>query len=304
MSKGSGEKTTTQTTTVDPDIKAAYLQNVDYARSVANQLPAQQFAEFNPQYQAGEQMVTQAATGPGMQNLDTAAALTAAAGGYNPYAVGPDQNLINQYMNPYTQSVIDTGLSDLERARQGALQTVGQQATQAKAFGGSRHGVAEAAMSGEYGRQAGNLIANLRSQGYTQALNAAQQAQLANQAADLSGAQFRLGAANQLGTLGQQQLAQQYNAGQALMGLGGARQQLEQQRLNAERNLNLQRLQTMQSALGLQMPNMGGTVTSSQPMYSNPAMGALGGAALGSSIAGLGPYGWAIGGGLGLLSSM
>jgi len=50
------------------------------------------------------------------------------------------------------------------------------------------------------------------------------QSQLANQQADLSGAQFRLGAANQLGTMGQQQTAQQYAAGQALMGLGGQRQ--------------------------------------------------------------------------------
>ena len=300
MSKG-GSETTKQA--VDPDVKAAYLTNLGYAQDVANQMGVKEFAGFNPQYQAGEQQIMSAAQGgAGMQNLGTAADLTRAAGGYAPMAVGSNQAMTQSYYNPYEQDVINTGLADLERSRQQAVQQMGQQATAAKAFGGSRHGVAEALTNQQYGTQAGNLIANLRQQGFQNAQQLAQQAQLANQAAGLQGAQFRLGAAQQLGNLGQAQTAGQYQAGQALMGLGGARQQLAQQQMDAARNIGLERLGIMQSALGLQPANLGFTQTS--PSYSNPAAGALGGAAMGSQIAALGPYGWAIGGGLGLLGAL
>ena len=300
MSKG-GSETTKQA--VDPDVKAAYLTNLGYAQDVANQMGVKEFAGFNPQYQAGEQQIMSAAQGgAGMQNLGTAADLTRAAGGYAPMAVGSNQAMTQSYYNPYEQDVINTGLADLERSRQQAVQQMGQQATAAKAFGGSRHGVAEALTNQQYGTQAGNMIANLRQQGFQNAQQLAQQAQLANQAAGLQGAQFRLGAAQQLGNLGQAQTAGQYQAGQALMGLGGARQQLAQQQMDAARNIGLERLGIMQSALGLQPANLG--FTQSAPTYSNPAAGALGGAAMGSQIAALGPYGWAIGGGLGLLGAL
>jgi len=49
MSKGGGSQTVTQE--IDPDAKAGYLTNLDYARDVANQMGSRQFAGFNPQYQ-------------------------------------------------------------------------------------------------------------------------------------------------------------------------------------------------------------------------------------------------------------
>jgi hypothetical protein len=121
---------------------------------------------------------------------------------------------------------------------------------------------------------------------------------LANQSAGLQGAQFRLGAAGQLGQMGQSQTAADMLAAQSLMGLGGARQQFAQQQMDASRNLGLERLGIMQSALGLQVPGMGGTATTTAPgqtTYNNPAAGALGGALAGYQM--FGPYG-AIGGGL------
>jgi hypothetical protein len=268
---------------------------VDYARQAANNLGARQFAGFDPLYQQGEAQALAAGTGVGRQQLGMAGNLTGAVAGYSPTAIRPDQGLTQQYFNPFEQRVIDTSLNDLESARQRAVQQMGQQATAARAFGGSRHGVAEALTSGEYGKQAGSMVANLRNQGYQQALQLAQQQQLQNQAAGLQGAQFRLGAASQLGSLGQQMTAADMLAAQTAMGLGGTRQQFAQQQMDAARNLGLERLGIMQSALGLQMPNMGGTVTGTQPMYSNPAAGALGGAMAGYQM--FGPYG-AIGGGL------
>ena len=267
---------------------------------------------------------------------------------------------IGNYMNPYTSQVIDASLADLEQARQAAGQQIGQQATAAKAFGGSRHGVSEALSNARFGEQAGKTIAQLRAQGFDTAANLMQQdvgrqqqaglanqaalnqmgqfnagqfqqaglanqgalnqasqfgagasntaslanqgalnqmaqynasnrqqANLANQGADLQGAQFRLNAANQLGALGQNQTGQAYAAGQALMGLGGARQNLEQQRLDATRNLGLERLGIMQGALGLQPANLGGSTT--QPLYQNTGANILGGAMGGASLAGMIP---------------
>jgi hypothetical protein len=296
MSKGGSQPSVSTTSTqVDPQIKASYLGNVDYARQTANNLGAQQFAGFDPLYQQGESQAISAANGVGRQQLGMAGQLTGAVAGYSPTEIRPDAALTQQYFNPFEQQVVNTSLNDLEQARQRAVQQTGQQAMSARAFGGSRHGVAEALTSGEYGRQAGSMLANLRNQGYQQALGLAQQQQMQNQAAGLQGAQFRLGAAQQLGQMGQQQTAADMLAAQSMMGLGGARQQLAQRQMDAARNLGLERLGIMQSALGLQMPGMGTTGTTSTPNYSNPASGALGGALAGYQM--FGPYG-AIGGGL------
>jgi hypothetical protein len=309
MSKGGSEQGPAQTSTTvntpDPDIKGAYLTNVDYARNVGNQMGARQFAGFDPLYQQGEAQAIAAANGIGRQQLGMAADLTQAAAGFTPTAIRPDQALTQQYYNPFEQQVIDTSLRDLESARQRATQQMGQQAMAAKAFGGSRHGVAEALTAGEYGKQAGSMVSNLRNQGYQQALQLAQAQQLANQSAGLQGAQFRLGAAGQLGQMGQGQTAADMLAAQSLMGLGGARQQFAQQQMDASRNLGLERLGIMQSALGLQMPGMGGTTTATTPgqtTYSNPASGALGGALAGYSMFPGTPYGAIAGGLLGLMS--
>ena len=150
----------------------------------------------------------QAATGQTGAMMGTAAGM-----GYNPQQVqaGTMANVdMSQYMNPYTQNVINTTMSDLEAGRQMQMRQAGAQAQAAGAFGGSRLGVSESLTNQAFANQAANTVANLRQQGYTQAQNIAQQdlarqmqAGLANQGAGLQGAQLRLGAAGQLGNLAQ-----------------------------------------------------------------------------------------------------
>ena len=372
MSKDSGGSQTA-TTSIDKDIKAQYLRNLEQAKSVAGGLGVQQFAGFNPLYAAGEeQLVNTALGGPGIGSVDQAAYQTGLAGGYQPQMVGgfgggsaelsgatgygatdvtaAQANMadINRYMNPYTQNVTKNTLADLETGRQNAVRQIAQQAGAAKAFGGSRQGVVEAQTNIGFGDTAGKLLAQLNEQAYNNAMNAqqqdlarqqqaamqnaaqrtsasqfgagamnqaqlsnaasrnamaqfnanlAQQAALANQGAGLAGAQFRLGAANQLGNLGMQQQGLRMSGAQAVMGAGGARQQLEQARLDAARNIGLQRLGIVQGALGMQPANLGGITT--QPTYRNQAAGALGGAAAGYQLGG--PVGAGIGGLIGLL---
>jgi len=84
------------------------------------------------------------------------------------------QTDLSQYMNPYTQQVIERGEQDIARQREGALNTLGAQATAANAFGGARFGLAEGETYGQYGRMAADMAANQRQQAYNQAIQSAQ----------------------------------------------------------------------------------------------------------------------------------
>ena len=80
---------------------------------------------------------------------------------------------ISQYMNPYTQSVIDSSISDLDRARQTALNGTGVAATRGGAFGGDRHGIMEAQNNRDYMDSVARTSSQLRNQGFMNAQNAA-----------------------------------------------------------------------------------------------------------------------------------
>jgi hypothetical protein len=239
MSKGGSQ---TSSTSIDPQIKEAFLQNVQQARNVAGALPVQQFAGYNPLYQAGEEAIVN-------QSL-------------TPFS-GAD---IGAFMNPYQQEVIDRSLGDIESSRQMQDLRDRQAATQARAFGGSRQGVQSSLTNAAALKQAADLSANLRNQGYGQAAQLAQYAR-----------------------------GQNLQGGQNVLALGGARQAFEQQQLDALRNIGIQRLGVSQSGLGFNPAALGGSTTT--PYSRNVGSGLLGGALAGSQLAGL--SGGAIGGGEG-----
>jgi len=281
MSKGGG--TQTSTTSIDPDVKKAYLQNYQQAQDVAASLPQQQFAPMNAMYQGGEQALINAGlAGQGLSSVDQAAQMTQQASGARNLSLGQGPGTIGSYMNPYSQYVTQNALSDLEASRQNALRQTSQQAQAARAFGGSRQGVAEAQTNLGFTKQYGDLSARMNEQAFNQAMGAQQQ--------DLS---RQMAGAQQLSGIGGQQQALRLGGAQQVMGAGGARQQLEQQQLDAMRNLGMQRLGIQSSALGIQPGNLG--QTSSTPLYQNRASGALGGALAGNQLGG----GWgALAGGL------
>ena len=239
MSKGGSQTTSTS---IDPQIKEAFLQNVQQARNVAGALPVQQFAGYNPLYQAGEEQIVNQSLTP---------------------FTGQE---IGGFMNPYQQEVIDRSLGDIESSRQMADLRDRQAATQARAFGGSRQGVQSSLTNAAALKQAADLSANLRNQGFGQATQLAQYAR-----------------------------GQNLQGGQNVLALGGARQAFEQQQMDAIRNIGLQKLGIVQSALGANPANLGGST--STPYTQNRGAGLLGGALAGSQLAGL--SGGAIGGGTG-----
>jgi hypothetical protein len=298
MSKGG---TTTSTSSIDPQIKESFLANFQQAQGVAGALPVQQFAGYNPMYQAGEEaLVNTGLAGPGISGTDLAAQMAAYGGVYQPgqitaqqtnLGLGQGAGTIGSYMNPFTEQVRTNALSDLESARRAAIQQTGERATAARAFGGSRQGVAESLTNAGFAKQAANLGATLNEQAFNQAVALQGQdiarrsaADIANQQAGLQGAQLRLGGASQLGNLAAQQQALRLGGAQAVMGAGGARQALDQQQMDAIRNIGLQRLGVVQSSLGAQPANLG--MQSTTPYSQNVGAGLLGGALAGSQLAG------------------
>ena len=315
MSKGG---TTTSTSSIDPQIKEAFLANFQQAQGVAGALPTQQIAGFNPMYQAGEEaLVNTGLAGPGITGTDLAAQMAAYGGVYQPNQLTAQQtNLgltgpgsIASYMNPYTEAVRTNALSDLESARRAAIAQTGERATAARAFGGSRQGVAEALTNQGFAKQAATLGTTLNEQAFNQAM-AMQQADIArrsaadiaNQQAGLQGAQLRLGGASQLGSLAAQQQALRLGGAQAVMGAGGARQALDQQQMDAIRNIGLQRLGIVQSSLGATPANLG--MQSTTPYTQNVGAGLLGGALAGSQLAGTLGVTAGTGAGLGALAAL
>ena len=127
------------------------------------------------------------------------------ATGYNPAmqsSVGNQQGFgynagqiagsdLSAYQNPYESQVVQNTLSDIGKAQEMSLNQMGAQATQANAFGGSRHGIAEAETRKNFADQALNSVAGIRQQGFNQALQ------------------------NRQFDIGQQTAADQYGAGSA-----------------------------------------------------------------------------------------
>lgn len=213
--------------------------------------------QYNPMQPTGNFNVNQAAAG----GLQTAMQGTAAAMGYQPQQVRgmgynpaqiAGQNL-SAYTNPYESQVVGQALGDIERQRQMQQNQLGAQASAARAFGGSRQGIAEAETNRAFAQQAADTASQLRQAGYAQAQNlagqdvAAQnvagqfgaqqnlQAQLANQSAGLQGAQLGLSAAGQMGQLGNQAFQTGQAINQQQMQQGAMQQMLQQSLIDAAR---------------------------------------------------------------------
>jgi hypothetical protein len=82
---------------------------------------------------------------------------------------------IGGYFSPFENEVVQANQNDIERSRQMAVNGTGDTAAKVGAFGGSRHGVAEALTNDDYARAAAQMSATLRNAGWGQALDAASQ---------------------------------------------------------------------------------------------------------------------------------
>jgi hypothetical protein len=159
----------------------------------------------------------------------------------SPTLAGTD---LSAYMNPYTNSVIQSGLQGIDTQRKQALNQNAQQARAQDAFGGSRQGVQEGMTNAAASMQAGQLASQLANQGYQQAQQAASfdignnlNAQSQNMANMLAGAGINMNAANGLANVaGQSQATNMQGIMAALQGQMLA-QQDAQAKLGADKAL-------------------------------------------------------------------
>jgi len=112
------------------------------------------------------------------RNANTAGTIDAGTGVYSDPAKAALAGQIGQgtgyefderYFNPFQEQVIDTTMSDLQRANAIDFNNVGAKAASAGAFGGGRHGMVEAETLGNYADTAATTLAGLRNQGYNEA---------------------------------------------------------------------------------------------------------------------------------------
>jgi hypothetical protein len=194
---------------------------------------------YSPYLQKGSEAIGQGigAVGTGLGTIGSAIGQTAQA--------GFDPTSYQQFMNPYTEDVIQQQYQDI--ADQGAKQQalLGASAVGSGAFGGSRQGIAQGEIAANVLDQQARTGSQLRSAGFQQAQNAAmqaaqqqlRQAQLTGQLGQTTGALGQtvgqLGTATAgLGQLGQQMGVQDVNT---LLGVGGLQQQQGQKQLDIDR---------------------------------------------------------------------
>ena len=222
-------------------LTAIPLDTSQFAPQVAGQDPLQtQAASLAASGVGGYQPYLGQAATQGTQAISTLGGVSpyiSAAGALTGTGAGTGAGSIASYMSPYQQAVIDATLGEYDIQAQKGLGTIGTAAVGAGAYGGGRHGIAEAEYQSQSDRQRALLQAQMLQQGYGVGQQARQQ-DLMNQLT-LGGAQAGL-AQGQLGMgtyqQGLAQLAPQLAGGDigTLSQIGGIQQQQAQNVLNAQ----------------------------------------------------------------------
>jgi len=223
-------------------LTAIPLDTSQFAPTVAAQDPLQtQAASLAASGVGGYQPYLGQAATQGTQAISTLGGVSpyiSAAGALTGTGAGTGAGSIASYMSPYQQAVIDATLGEYDIQAQKGLGTIGTAAVGAGAYGGGRHGIAEAEYQSQSDRQRALLQAQMLQQGYGVGQQARQQ-DLMNQLT-LGGAQAGL-AQGQLGMgtyqQGLAQLAPQLAGGDIgmLSQIGGIQQQQAQNVLEAAR---------------------------------------------------------------------
>ena len=239
--------------------------------------------------------------------------------GYDPTMGQAAQLNPTQFVNPFQDQVIDRTVAAQQQFLEGALEGEAAKAIAAggpEALANSRYGIVRGQTIAQSAQDLTDKVAALTAQGYDKsaALSAAQAGRedsmtRANQNLGLGAAQLDMRGAGQAAQLQDLQRRAQMGDTNALMQIGGMQQQMAQQDIDYEittsdMNDPLNKLQYLYPLLGAgagqsSMASGGG------PSSYNKNMGALGMAASGAAAgAAFGPYGAAIGGGIGLVGGL
>jgi hypothetical protein len=299
-----------------PWINQAAQQNYALAENVSQrpltQYQGQQVADVGPQtQQAWNLAATSGGAGADQYNASQAAYLTAAG---TPATQVTPQTLagtnLQPYMDPYTQSVINSTLPIMQQQLGQQQSGIQGQAVGANAFGGSRMGVQQGVAQAQGALGMGQMAAQLNQANFGQAQAAATgdisrnlTAQQANQWANQANINSLLQAGQGLGALGTQAQTNQRQQFLEESTAGAQQQQQAQNQIGAQigqfNQANAypgQQLGVLQSALGMTpygSTTMGASTgqqqTTTTPSISSDIMGGL--QALGGTFGAGGPFG-------------
>lgn len=201
---------------------------------------------------------------------DTAAATSVFERMANPNSLSKE---IGGYLNPYINNVEKKSLAALDDSRQTALMGNAANAVGAGAFGGSRSAVVDAITNAESIKDAGLLSAQLRSQGYSDAVN--------NRRSDLTTAGQGL-----LAT-GDQKQAQMLKQFAGLQSIGGAEQTQQQKILDSKKAKFDQGQQRPLEKLNMRLAALGMTPYSSSSSTNTTGTPGSPGFDMGAGVTGL-----------------
>jgi hypothetical protein len=157
---------------------------------------------------------------PAMTGATGYQAAQASSTGYDPSTMQAGQlanTNLGAYTNPYESSVIQGLQNDAMTNYQTGVNQLGAEATAAKAFGGSRHGVAQGTLAANTTNALNNQIAGLRQSGFQNA----QQMALADIGNRMTAGQANMNALNQAGQFGASAANQAALANQSALNQAG-----------------------------------------------------------------------------------
>lgn len=220
-----------------------YAQAQQVSANLAGPYKGNTVSSLNGDHDAAFQMVRDNA-GVAMPAINTAMGTLGTVQNAGPTAIGAgrftDAN-VSRYMNPYTSNVIDAAKATERQTLANNLNSIGDAATQAGAFGGSRMAVQQGAAQAQSALNMGNLTAQLQSQSFDKAQaaiaadqNRALQADTANQTNVVETNRLRALAAAQGAQVGTQAQQSQLQSASSLQAVGDARRSYDQDLLNQE----------------------------------------------------------------------
>ncbi|CAB4199507.1 hypothetical protein UFOVP1333_54 [uncultured Caudovirales phage] len=286
-SKTKSSQQGTSQTTVNPWSQQQFTDQSKGMMDAVNNYTSQPFKPYTGQMVAGLGAGQQTAKNIAGANVGQSGGIldTAISGVNN--AMGYDGTDVSRWYNPYEKQVVDATGAYMDQGLQQNLSQNNARATQAGAFGGSRHGVADAELMRNSGMDKAKMMADLRYQGYGDARNAGFQ----NQQAQYQGAGLLAG-------LGNEKQASWQRDADYMAKLGATDRDIEQMQLLAQRaefdrsakdqyDKLLLELQTRQGILGA-TPITTNTNSTGSSSGSSKSFGAS---------FGFGPSGFSVGGG-------
>ena len=233
--KGGSTTTTNNVTQIPPEVLARYNAVNARAETVA-QAPYQAYSQdpnafvapLSQTQQAGIQN-TNAMAGAAQPYYGAATGLAAQSTG----SVNPSALNVGQYMNPYTQSVVNATQAAMNQQQGQQLSQQQAEAIKGGAFGGERAGLQRAQLMGQQGLAQAQAIAPLYQQNYNQALAAAQQQQGVGLGAEQANRQNLQNAAQLFGSIGTNAQQAGLAGAQAQLAAGQTQQQTQQAGLQA-----------------------------------------------------------------------